>query len=299
MRCPYLHPIFTPPPSLRSHHINTTPHSLARVSARLVVPRPSLGPAYLQPPTHTNAPPQGFLGDADTLPAPARLALWLMWLRRQVQVPANGGGGAATAAAAVPGLEELEAEEGRGVPFWRAYVRCLPPPELVTCLAVFSEAEAALLQVRPRGVGKGRECGAAWGSAPGPAGVRRIAGNTITTASGHHLACVCLCVCVCATLAAAAQVPAYKRQWSRTRANLSRLLDSVNAAAAAEAAGGTAATAAAGGYSHSGHSYSLDELCYCYSMAISRCFHLPGRMLLVALADMANHQPLWQVRVCP
>ncbi|KAG2436714.1 hypothetical protein HXX76_006239 [Chlamydomonas incerta] len=177
---------------------------------------------------------QGYMSDSDALPAPARLALWLMWLRRQVQ---EGGGGGGSAAAT--GLDG--AEGGRGVPFWRAYVRCLPPPELVTCLAVFSEAEAALLQV-----------------------------------------------------------PAYKRQWRRTRANLSRLLKDVNAAAAADAAGGAAGAAAAGGHSPSpSPCYSLEELSYCYSMAISRCFHLPGRMLLVALADMANHQPLWQASAYP
>ncbi len=67
--------------------------------------------------------------------------------------------GSSTAGATKAATTAGAAAEGRGAAFWRAFIRCLPPPDLVTCLAVFDEREVEMLQVRPLG----GACGAAAG----------------------------------------------------------------------------------------------------------------------------------------
>ncbi len=94
------------------------------------------------------------------------------------------------------------------------------------------------------------------------------------------------------------QVPGYLAQWRRTRDNLAWLLDVANEVVEDELQA-AAAAAGANASSTSTSYYTLPELCYCYSLATSRCFHLPGRMLLAPWADLGNHQPLWQSTAYP
>ncbi len=90
--------------------------------------------------------------ESDWLPAPARLALWLMWLRRTCgmdMVTSAGAGGQQRQGEAVDvddgGTEDVAVL--RGVPYWRCYLRLLPAPHEMTTLASFDEREAAELQV--------------------------------------------------------------------------------------------------------------------------------------------------------
>ncbi|KAG2481910.1 hypothetical protein HYH03_019130 [Edaphochlamys debaryana] len=67
-----------------------------------------------------------------------------------VAAEADGGGGGRGGSGS--GLQRGSGAQGagalpRGLPWWRAYASSLPPPRDVTCLALFGEEEAALLQV--------------------------------------------------------------------------------------------------------------------------------------------------------
>ncbi|KAG2487159.1 hypothetical protein HYH03_014271 [Edaphochlamys debaryana] len=165
------------------------------------------------------------LSDSESLPAPVRLAVWMAWLLRQTAAAADAG--AAEWAAAGSGAQGAGALP-RGLPWWRAYASSLPPPRDVTCLALFGEEEAALLQV-----------------------------------------------------------PSYTAQWASTRAALTRL-------AAALREDDVLGSAAAGQPPP-----SVAELAWAYSMATSRCFHAPGKMMMVPWADLGNHFPLWASTAVP
>ncbi|GLC68288.1 hypothetical protein PLESTF_000672400 [Pleodorina starrii] len=206
--------------------------------------------------THDLVLPPGLrdlLGASGSLPAPARLALWLMWLRRECGAEAGEEGGVGVGARG----DSVDGGEGGGdgggggggeggvvggVRFWRNYCASLPQPGDVTCPSVYSEREAAMLQV-----------------------------------------------------------PDYLQQWRRTRDSLRWLLGVANEVAREDTRTDQET------HPHHHHPppppppapYRLSELCYCYGLATSRCFHLPGRMALVPFADLANHQPLWQARAFP
>ncbi|GLC45870.1 hypothetical protein PLESTM_001795000 [Pleodorina starrii] len=234
--------------------------------------------------THDLVLPPGLrdlLGASGSLPAPARLALWLMWLRRECGAEAGEEGGVGVGARG----DSVDGGEGGGdgggggggeggvvggVRFWRNYCASLPQPGDVTCPSVYSEREAAMLQV-----------------------------------------------------------PDYLQQWRRTRDSLRWLLGVANEVAREDTRTdqethphrhpdeGDHPRAGCTGPVDQGQAgegepapgppppplpprpYRLSELCYCYGLATSRCFHLPGRMALVPFADLANHQPLWQARAFP
>ncbi|GIL92300.1 hypothetical protein Vretimale_18441 [Volvox reticuliferus] len=66
--------------------------------------------------------------------APTRLALWLMWLRRQCEMEE---GGQQNGLSPDEGRQNSSGDSSRGLPFWRSYCSSLPKPAEITCQACF------------------------------------------------------------------------------------------------------------------------------------------------------------------